>query len=407
MALPARFDLDDIYDSPYAHELRRGMSLLRFAPALERQYVRTHLIRVRLRVRVWVLLGLGLAALYTAIHVSQAGIYNLGALLCAALLALDLVAVWVAFGPHFERSYLRFAWLYVPLSGCAATLFITQAVSAGRFEQLVLLATTLVSVFFLSGALLRTTALTALLMLATFVGSGLLFGLGPELITGVLGLLGLTACVGAIVGWDIEKSYRMSFLESGLIGELAERDSLTGLKNRRAFDDHLAMVWQYGLRQRCSVALLLIDVDAFKRYNDRHGHQAGDEALRRVARLVGAYARRSLDFAARYGGEEFVIVLYDVSPVAVSHLAERLCRAVEQLRIPHADSPVAPVVTASIGAAVMRPAPGKEPARLFELADKALYTAKRSGRNRTVVLEEEHAFIVTGVFAKGSLRRKA
>ena len=407
MVSPARLDLDAFPDSPYAQEFRRGLSGLRFAPPLEQEYVLTHLARVHLRVRVWVLLALGFLTLYTLTQVLRTGAYSPAAIAHYVLLALTAVVAWIVFSSRFERLYLRIAWLFVPVSGCAATFFGTQAAAAGRFELLVTLATMLVSVFFLSGALLRTTTLTAVLMVATFIGSGVFFGLAPELIVGATGMLVLTACIGFIIGWDIEKSYRESFLEAGLIGELAACDGLTGLKNRRAFDEYLPRIWQEALRERRPLALMLIDVDEFKRYNDLYGHQAGDETLRHVARIVGSHIRRPRDCVARYGGEEFIAVLYDLPPEGVSELAERLRRAVERAGIVHGDSSVSDVVTVSIGAALVRPSSEKEPAKILELADKALYCAKRGGRNRVVFLEEENAFTVTGIFAKGSLRRKA
>src|SRR5262249_27210196 len=141
--------------------------------------------------------------------------------------------------------------------------------------------------------------------------------------------------------------FRRSFLERGLIREMASRDGLTGLRNRRAFDEHLERAWQQALRDRRRLAILLIDLDLFKSFNDRYGHQAGDEALLRIARVVGGFAQRPLDLAARYGGEELALILFDVSREHASKIAEHLRVAVANLGLEHLDRKPAQVVTVS------------------------------------------------------------
>ncbi len=136
---------------------------------------------------------------------------------------------------------------------------------------------------------------------------------------------------------------------------------LTGLKNRGAFDDYFPRMWQQALRDRRSLALLLIDVDHFKPYNDRYGHQAGDQALRRVAQVVQGFARRPLDIAARYGGEEFVLALFDLSADNVREMSDQLRKSIHALNIMHEDSATALFVTASIGVAIVGPRIGRTP----------------------------------------------
>jgi len=123
----------------------------------------------------------------------------------------------------------------------------------------------------------------------------------------------LASSIAAIVYRDVEQSYRRNFLQAALIGELVARDDLSGLMNRRAFDEHIVAVWHQAARDQRPVALLMIDIDHFKGYNDRRGHLAGDFALRSVAKVIQGFARRPLDLAARYGGEEFAVVLYDLA----------------------------------------------------------------------------------------------
>src|SRR6202020_2486667 len=159
----------------------------------------------------------------------------------------------------------------------------------------------------------------------------------------------------SLVAVTLERSVRALYLENRRIGEMASRDGLTGLKNRRAFDEHLRRVWQLALRERRARAVMLIDVDFFKAFNDGLGHQAGDAALQSIANVVAETARRPLDLAARYGGEELAIILFDVTREYVTETAERVQSMVEELGIKHPGSSVSPVVTVSTGVAFVRP----------------------------------------------------
>ncbi|MFL9923808.1 diguanylate cyclase [Herbaspirillum lusitanum] len=170
--------------------------------------------------------------------------------------------------------------------------------------------------------------------------------------------------------------------------ELSTTDGLTGVANRRRFDDALATELRRATRAQTPVALLMLDVDFFKKYNDRYGHQDGDECLRTVARLLQTTARRASDLVARYGGEEFALILADSDVATAVQHAEHICAAIAALRIPHAGSPFA-YVTASIGVAVVLPDEHMTPERLLRSADQALYHAKYQGRNRMVVGEDD------------------
>jgi diguanylate cyclase (GGDEF)-like protein len=161
-------------------------------------------------------------------------------------------------------------------------------------------------------------------------------------------------------------------------------DGLTTLRNRRSYEEHLALVLHNARRLGSSLGLLVVDIDDFKRYNDSYGHQAGDECLRQVAAAIATCVRRPLDMVARYGGEEFVVVLPDTSLAGVRGIADRMRSAVEQL-----DSSAAKVVlgrvTVSIGIGYTENAQDVDQTMLFETADRALYEAKRQGRNGVVL----------------------
>ena len=161
------------------------------------------------------------------------------------------------------------------------------------------------------------------------------------------------------------------------LAALSNTDGLTGIANRRHFDCALQNECQRATRGKQPLALLLIDIDHFKQYNDRYGHQAGDRALQAVARLLTAMARRPGDLTARYGGEEFAVILPNVGPGHARHLAEHLRAAVEKLVIPHLASPLGHL-SISLGLAIG----DGDPEQLLARADQALYQAKAQGRNR-------------------------
>lgn len=166
-------------------------------------------------------------------------------------------------------------------------------------------------------------------------------------------------------------------------------DALTGLANRRRFDNALAAEWRRAARQRSSLALLFIDIDRFKTFNDLYGHQAGDRCLVAVAEALRAAALRPGDLVARYGGEEFVLLLPGSDLSGAAHVGETLRRAVQDLAVPHAGNGRVGVVTLSVGVASASPAEddGQSPDQLARRADLALYVAKDAGRNRVMTSE--------------------
>ncbi len=161
-------------------------------------------------------------------------------------------------------------------------------------------------------------------------------------------------------------------------------DALTGISNRRRFDEALATEWRRALRESDKLSLLLIDADHFKRYNDTYGHVRGDSCLKQIAEAALDVVLRPGDLVARYGGEEFAVVLPGTDEMGAKAVAEDICQAVRNRRLPHEGN--APgIVTVSVGCATIIPVRGKAPQDLIESADQALYRAKGRGRNRVVV----------------------
>jgi diguanylate cyclase (GGDEF)-like protein len=167
---------------------------------------------------------------------------------------------------------------------------------------------------------------------------------------------------------------------------LAATDSLTGIANRRRFDQVLNTEWRRGLRDRSSLSLLMIDVDLFKSYNDEYGHPQGDTCLKQIAEVIQNAIARPGDMVARFGGEEFTVILPRTDRAGALNLAMEICEAMRGRKIRHEDNP-AGAVTLSVGCATMLPAFGEHAVGLIELADEALYEAKHRGRNQVCASE--------------------
>jgi diguanylate cyclase (GGDEF)-like protein len=171
--------------------------------------------------------------------------------------------------------------------------------------------------------------------------------------------------------------------QSDLLRQWVYIDGLTGVFNRRHFDEHLASEWHRAVRLKTPLSVGLVDVDLFKRYNDHYGHQAGDECLRRVAAVMRASLRRPTDLVARYGGEEFALLLPDTDAAGALHLAHEIRDELARTRIDHAASSVGPLLTISMGLCTAEPdAAAGGAAALLGVADAQLYRAKSLGRDR-------------------------
>ncbi|MDH4022780.1 MAG: GGDEF domain-containing protein, partial [Gammaproteobacteria bacterium] len=227
-----------------------------------------------------------------------------------------------------------------------------------------------------------------------------------EVIFSTLTLL-VVNIIGGYFCFKLEAAVRRAFLESRMLNDLAERDGLTGLYNRRRYDKDVERLWRQSRRDQSQLTLLLVDIDHFKAFNDLYGHQAGDDALKRVADVIAGCAQRPLDFAARFGGEEFAVVLYGPAQEFGREIPETLRRNVEDLNIPHAESSTGPWLTVSVGVAIVSPGNERSLAGAIQLADEALYQAKEEGRNRVVIKESRSAHIQTGRFRAARIQARA
>ena len=185
--------------------------------------------------------------------------------------------------------------------------------------------------------------------------------------------------VQARVRTHVELKRRGDLLET-----LSMRDGLTGIANRRRFNDCLNRAWRQAMRGATPMSLLMADIDCFKAYNDTYGHMAGDECLKAVAATLAGVLKRPGDLAARFGGEEFVVILEETDLAGAMHLAEAMRLAVSDLGLAHDGSCVSKVVTITLGAACCVPKAGGSAENLLCLADRKLYEAKMAGRNRVL-----------------------
>ncbi|WP_374594027.1 diguanylate cyclase domain-containing protein [Aquabacterium sp.] len=240
-------------------------------------------------------------------------------------------------------------------------------------------------------------ALTSAVVLAMYVvGVGGLVDMTMNVKFNSVGVMMGAIVISLMANYQMEADTRRSYLAALLqrieasrlrrsrdeFDHLSKSDPLTGLDNRRSFDQRLHAEWSRALRNHESIAMLYIDIDHFKADNDLHGHQAGDVCLARVAAAIRDSVQRGSDLCARYGGEEFVVLLPQTTQEHALGVARRVRQAVEALGLPHRGSPTARVVTVSVGAASLAPTPHTPVSWLPERADRALYTAKDNGRNR-------------------------
>lgn len=402
MRAPARPNRSDATDSPYAAELRRTDPHRRFAAPLEAEYLRAELTHDRVLIRTVTVC----AVVLSLIHIVEQKIHESAGVLVMSQLgaigAISLLLAVLAWGTAPERRYLPWASVLVPLRCLFAAVHMANAAALGNLMLLMTLPVMVIAPFFFLGLRWRTALLSSVITVAAFSAGAWMWHL-PMPIAWRAGVYLLTALVAsAIAARVLERRSRLAFLEGRLLAELAQRDALTGVMNRREFNQHLAQVWQPAAAQHHTLAILLIDLDHFKPYNDRYGHLAGDEALRRIAGALQTCLQRPDDLLARYGGEEFGVIVGDISRQQAWALAEQMRRAVMQLRIHYHSSPIAEMVTVSIGVATVEPIPERGCWEALQLADLALYEAKMNGRNCVELMDEtEYRLRSAGVHHDG------
>ena len=409
MSAAPRFLLEDLPDSPHSRQLKAGFPWLTFGGELETEYRQSHLDENLHYIRV----NLGVAITITlACSAVQAMVLGQTTNHAPSMLHLWVILPLLLFGFAATFSRRRHS-LYPPLAVTSATVISVSIAALQLFEGNVngyvvfpsLLLTCIFS-YFMAGLVFYHALTANLIVTFAYFGVGTLLPMsGLDFGFQAMELITMNLFCASVV-YMHEKTSRLRFLEAGLLREMVARDGLTGIQNRRMFDQHIQRVWHQAIRESERVAVLLVDIDCFKDYNDCYGHQAGDECLCAVAVTLSQCARRPLDFVARYGGEEFAIVLYHASHEYVAEILTRIQRSIAELNIPHEASRAASRLTVSIGAAHIQPSSLRTHEGLIQLADEALYNAKEQGRNRVVVMEAEYESLRTGRFDKRRGQRR-
>ena len=389
--------------SPVAEQLRRGFRWLRFVPGLETAYRQDQFrqslpyLRANLGIALMVMVA---AVLLRRLFLSEEGSPLPDLARYAVLLPVIVLALTTTFLRDGNRLYRPVISVLAPLAMLAIVIVALATWEQGEERPFAVLILATMFVYFLVGLSFRAAVVTNLITWAAYLYGAFMSSLPTDVRTYDALILLVAIGVGATVAYTIEHARRTVWLESRMLDEVAQRDGLTGIYNRRRFDEHFANIWQHGVREHRPITLLFADIDHFKAFNDRYGHQAGDEAMKAVAAILGQFARRPLDLVARYGGEEFAIVLYDTTQAHAVEVAEQLLLVVRGLGIPHQDSSAAPVLTISVGIASVVPAANRSNSGLLQLADQALYAAKDAGRNRSHLFQEEYEHMKTGYFRR-------
>jgi diguanylate cyclase (GGDEF)-like protein len=393
--VPPVADLTE-YEDEANRALERGFPLMYFPPRLEAlfeqetQVVRTrHLVAIGL---LWIAFSVVYSLFFPAVPRTPAdGVFTVDQVvrlgIITPVIVATIAAIWWGVRPLLRELLMMIACIVAPAS-IIVVVTITQDGDPGTVRG----ALTIILLFITVVVRLRFwfATLACLALVGIQVGAP---ALAQTQIPGHVPLVLATIAATLTANYTLEREYRLNYLHRLLarlfggrqtamveqLHDLSRRDALTGLPNRRAMDSQLEELCAQNER----FSVILVDVDAFKSFNDLHGHQVGDDCLRRVAAMLRASLRRTSDRVARMGGEEFAVVLPRTVLKDACTMAERMRQSVYDLRIPHLGSPPDNVVTISAGVSEARiPA---TPGEVLSQSDRALYQAKSEGRNRVAV----------------------
>ncbi len=387
--------------------LARLVPRLTFDEPLESEFRRWYAEHTRSRVRnaMWIAMGNMLVVMLAGgpFREMRSAIFGpenelaVDVLRFAFIVPTSLAMLLVSYTALYRRWFSLTAQIVAPVHALSFVvmdiLMHPRGYSLSSWMPLVVLAP-----YFLYGMLHAQAVRTALLIVLAYAVGGELAGVaGPQRVFDMF-VIGFSCAIGGAIHFSFQRGVRRNYVAKQVLSESANRDSLTGIHNRRMFDEHMQRLWQQAMRERVPLALLLVDLDHFKAFNDRRGHQAGDACLAKVASVLPVGARRPFDLAARYGGEEFAVLLYDTRRDRVEEICRQLHASLQKAALEHPCSPVSPLVTFSIGAACVEPSVGRHPEGFIQLADEALYAATERGRNRTVIMDREYETLTTGAF---------
>jgi diguanylate cyclase (GGDEF)-like protein len=385
--------------SLYEDQLHSGFESLHFSDFLEEEFREDYLRESAQKARLVVGLALIVVIVVTLLNTSSSSgpapmMGEFGMTLMAPMLIATLAASY--FGNRF--IYHALVSLSALIIGVAGSVVDVQASLAGQGYYFAGQIGWIFIIWSMLGLMFSAAAGLCAVVSMIYLGCAAYVGLPAEQIFFEGFMLLNVNLLGGYSCYKIEYASRRTFLDSHILNDRAERDGLTGLYNRRAFDENLDRIWRQSRRENVPLTVMLIDIDHFKPYNDMYGHQAGDDALIEVAEVIGDSVQRPLDLAARYGGEEFALVLYGPKDDYVARQPERLRKDVLNLACIHEAATHVKMLSISIGVAVIYPDSGRSMAGAIQMADEALYQAKEEGRNRVYFMHSGSADFETGRF---------
>jgi len=386
---------------PYAKQLAHGFGDLRFTGLIEKEFRESIVEQNVIRGRVSGLLALGMILTLTItdfVFGATPGTELLNQLRLFVLCPLVSLIVAATFHPVLKRYYIQIAATGVALVGLVVIYMSLVAALAGASYVLGGLVLIVLAGCLFLGLLFHVAIAVSSLLVVAFLAMGFLMNLPSNQLLYSTVILATAAVIGSLSAYNLEHALRANFQETRVLNELAERDGLTGLYNRRMFDGFIRRVWRQARRENVVLQIIFVDIDYFKVFNDLQGHQAGDDCLKKVAQCIARAAKRPFDFCARYGGEEFVLVLYGPPGDYSRTVPEQIRRDVIDLAIANEGSDIEKLVTVSVGVATTHPGAGRSLPGAIQTADEALYDAKQSGRNRVVFMNADSCEVETGNF---------
>lgn len=368
-ALEHRFEQDNLRERARAQLIKGAIALALFDLFLVSDLTMVpDVFRQMLWLRLGVVTPIGLCALFVLAFTPTARLID-AIMSFISVLTTSTILYSIANSHHALASYYH--------TGIPLIVMFANVVQRARFWYATATSVSILALYILVARLAPALPQEVLLNYAMVLGSTVLFTL--------IANYNLERDERRTYLMNLRENLRLSHLEDAneQLTRLSEIDPLTDLANRRSFERHLKQGWMRGMALRQPLSLVMIDVDHFKKYNDRLGHPAGDECLRRVSSVIrGSVRTASGEVAARLGGEEFAVLLPGLNEEKAAEVAERIRSAVEGMRLPHEAVSDEAVVTASLGVATVSGGRYGSPQRLIERADNALYLAKHGGRNR-------------------------
>jgi len=383
---------ENFRDTPYGMQLRRGFRRLSFTPELEREFRRYLNRQARLAQQLGACLLILVVGGYLYVerhlfaHWAPGWLHELTLLRLLQMVPGMAILLVTLFYRRARVIANRLFPLFIVLIGLVAALIDIQYETmqpelAFRYGAGLLI---VCSFFFLGITFWRALSCAATIVLFDVLIATMILSANQMQVHWIsVSYYLILLLLGAISRYVHEYTQREQFLMRKLLGWVAQHDALTGLANRRNFDVALQQTLLQARRERQPLALLLLDLDNFKSYNDNLGHPAGDALIREFSELLGRFARRPLDLAARVGGEEFALLLYHCDAESAQSIASQLLTMLAERALPHPASAYSGNVTSSIGIAMLQP--GYTPEQLYQAADAALYQAKQAGKNRYVI----------------------